>query len=362
MRADRRLETLRSQIRDLGVDALLVAQPANVAYVTGFEGVFHSEDAHVAVVSPDRARLYTDTRYFDKASEAAQGSVWEVCAARENLYVTVCDELSDQGISLIALESSVPYGRFRFVSERWGGNVRILDQCVEKIRQVKDPEEIERIAAAQQLTDRTFDHILGFARPGITEHVLALELEFYMRREGSDGVAFAPIVASGPNSAFPHASVTTRVLQNGDLLKLDFGARVDGYCADMTRTVVLGRADEQQRTVYQAVLDANLAGIAALAPGVPGRNVDRAARAVIEQRGFGERFGHGLGHGVGMQVHELPNMGPRASESLPEHSVVTVEPGIYIPGFGGVRIEDLVVVEQSGARVLTGSPKELLEL
>jgi Xaa-Pro aminopeptidase len=362
MRSDRRLETLRSRITDAGVDALLVSQPANVAYITGFEGVFDAEDAHVAVVSQELSRLYTDSRYFDKASGAATGGPWDVRAAAQNLYATVCDELKDQGISLLAVESSVPHGRFTFVSERWGGNVSALDGCVEKIRRIKETEEIERIAAAQKLTDRAFDHIVGFVRPGITEHELALELEFFMRREGSDGVAFPSIVASGPNSAFPHATVTSRVLQQGDLLKLDFGARVDGYCADMTRTVVLGHADEQQRAVYQAVLEANLAGIAAIAPGVPGRNVDRVARAVIEGRGFGERFGHGLGHGVGMQVHELPNMGPRASESLPEHSVVTVEPGIYIPGFGGVRIEDLVVVEQSGARVLTGSPKELLEL
>ncbi|PKQ16194.1 MAG: Xaa-Pro dipeptidase [Actinobacteria bacterium HGW-Actinobacteria-7] len=362
MLCDGRLSTLRSKLRDAQVDAFLVTHPVNVAYITGFEGVFDSEDAHAAVVSSDAAVLYTDSRYFDSALRASEGTPWQVVLAKRDLFVTVCEDLAQEGRSVLALETSVPYGRFKFISEQWGGNVAALDQLVERIRKVKEADELRRILAAQQLTDRTFDHILDWLRPGVTELEIALELEFFMRREGSEGVAFPPIVASGPNSAFPHARVTVRELTQGDFVKLDFGAVVEGYCADMTRTVVLGAASERQREIYRAVLDANLAGIAAIAPGVPGRSVDRVARSVIEDRGFGDRFGHGLGHGVGMQVHELPSMGPRGSESLLVGNVVTVEPGVYIPGFGGVRIEDLVVVEEHGARVLTGSAKELLEL
>lgn len=362
MDAQRRLGALRARMLDENIDTFLVTRPVNIAYLTGFERVFDGEDAHVAGVTQDSAVLYTDSRYFDLAAAAAEGSEWQVTLASQNLYVTVCKAVESGGASTVALEAAVPYGRFKFVSEQLGGNVVALDQWIERIRQVKEPEEIARIAAAQALTDRAFDHILGRLSPDVSEREIALELEFFMRREGSEGVAFPPIVASGPNSAFPHAAVTERVMCRGDLIKLDFGAVVDGYCADMTRTMVFGPADEQQSTVYQAVLDANRAGIAAVAAGVPGKTVDRAARAVIESRGLGERFGHGLGHGVGMQVHEGPTVGPRASDSLPEGSVITIEPGVYIPGFGGVRIEDLVVVEHQRARVLTGSPKELLEL
>jgi Xaa-Pro aminopeptidase len=191
---------------------------------------------------------------------------------------------------------------------------------------------------------------------------VALELEFFMRRAGSEGVAFAPIVASGPNSARPHATPSERALSDGDFVVLDFGARVGGYCADMTRTVVIGSASERHREIYDAVLTANAAGAAAVRADSLGSEIDAAARAVIVERGFGEYFGHGLGHGVGREVHELPGLGPRSTLPVPLGSVVTIEPGIYVPGFGGVRIEDLATVEAGGARILTRSTKSLLEL
>jgi Xaa-Pro aminopeptidase len=199
-------------------------------------------------------------------------------------------------------------------------------------------------------------------RAGVTERHIALELEFFMRREGSEGVAFDPIVASGPNSALPHAKVTDRVLATGDFVKMDFGARIGGYCADMTRTVIIGTASTRQVEIYEAVLSANLAGIEAVEAGRPGRSIDATARAVIESAGMGSLFGHGLGHGVGREVHELPGVGPRSSKAVPLGSVITIEPGVYVEGFGGVRIEDLIVVERSGARVLSRSPKNLIEL
>ncbi|MDR3685741.1 MAG: M24 family metallopeptidase, partial [Coriobacteriia bacterium] len=221
----------------------------------------------------------------------------------------------------------------------------------------------ERIDAAQQITDAAFDHLLaGVLRPGVSERDVALELEFFMRRAGSQGVAFDPIVASGPNAAKPHANPSERLLTEGDFVVLDFGARVGGYCADMTRTVVIGSSSDRHREIYDAVLTANAAGTAAVCPERTGSEIDRAAREVIAQRGFGEYFGHGLGHGVGLEIHELPGLGPRSELRVPLGSVVTVEPGIYVPGFGGVRIEDLVVVDESGARVLTRSTKDLLEL
>jgi len=357
-----RLAALRERLEGRTHAALAVTCPANVAYITGFERVFDDEEAHAAVVTTDIAVLYTDTRYFSAASSAAQGTEWEVRVAKESVFTSVCADLASAGVGWLGLETSMSYGRFDAVSAQFEGTVEPTDNWVEEIRQVKTAEEIERIAAAQRLTDVAFEHVLGIVKRGMTEVDVALELEFFMRREGSEGVAFAPIVASGPNSALPHAKVTDRVLGEGDFLKLDFGARVDGYCADMTRTIVIGQASERHREIYDAVLAANVAGIDAVRPGLPGKSIDAAARSVIEARGLGEFFGHGLGHGVGMEVHELPSVGPRGVKDIPAGSVITIEPGVYVPGFGGVRIEDLVVVEEAGARVLTSSPKGIIEL
>lgn len=357
-----RIESLRRRIEAEGLAGALISNPTNVAYITGFDGVFDGEDAHAAVVSPRELLLYSDGRYAEALNAAAAGGPWEVRIPERNIYVTLCQDMVDIGVDSLAVESSIPYGRFRFVSERFEGNVIAADQWVEEIRCVKDSGEIERIEAAQAISDAAFTHILPFLVPGASERDIALELETFMRRNGSDGVAFPAIVASGPNSALPHARATYRQIEADEFVKLDFGARVQGYCSDMTRTVVVGRATERHREVYSAVLAANLAGIAAAKAGVSGASVDEASRAVLTGLGFGEHFVHGVGHGVGLAVHELPPVGPRGTKSIPGGSVITIEPGVYIPGFGGVRIEDLVFVEDSGARVLTRSTKDLIEL
>ena len=362
MNVERRLSELRVRLEGSELDAVLISDPVNIAYLTGFEGVFDREDAHAAVITADAAWLHTDSRYFEAARTAAVGGPWDVRLLAQNLYVTECAALIEAGIGSLAMESSVPYGRFRFMSRQFDGIVEGVDNWVEEIRQVKEAVEIERIASAQALTDQAFEYILDLIRPGTAERDIALLLECFMRREGSEGVAFDAIVASGPNSALPHAKVTSREIASGDFVKLDFGARVGGYCADMTRTVVVGPASERQREMYDAVLSANAAGIGAVKAGIPGKEIDAAARDVLTERGFGESFGHGLGHGVGLEVHELPSIGPRGEKSVLAGSVVTIEPGVYLPGFGGVRIEDLVVVEETGARVLTRSTKDLIEL
>ena len=362
MESSARLEALRRKMDADGVPASLITAPSNLRYLTGFEAVIDDGINAAAVVTLDGAWFFTDHRYTEAAGVAAAGTAWEVVAQRENLYVEVCELLHGRGIETLLFESSAPYGRFSFVSHQFGGSVRVVDNYVETIRQVKEPAEIERIAQAAALTDRAFDHICGYIAPGVTEAEIALELEFYMRRNGSDGIAFAPIVGAGPNGAKPHGQPGPRTVALGDLIVLDFGARIGGYCSDMTRTVAVGRPTDAHRRLYDAVLAANLAGIEAVRSGVPCAEVDRAAREVLEQAGLGGLFTHGLGHGVGLDIHEMPTVGRKSTESLRAGAVVTIEPGVYVPGDVGVRIEDLAVVEEAGCRLLSHAPKELIEI
>lgn len=355
-----RLQGLREAIAGGGVSALVVRDPANLAYVTGFDGVWDSEPSSLALVTADLALVVTDSRFLEAATTAAVGEPWDIVVPSADMWESVFSALGEGDV--LALEASQPWSIVQGVTEKCPVRVKPIAGWVESLREVKDAEEIERIAAAQALTDDAFAYILPRLAVGRSEREIALELEVYMRSKGSEGIAFDSIVASGPNSALPHAHPTERTICAGDFVKLDFGARIGGYCADMTRTVVVGSASDEQRSIYAAVLAANLAGLAAVAAGRTGSAVDAAARAVISEAGFGERFGHGLGHGVGLEVHEAPSVSARGTAPLKAGAVVTIEPGVYVPGLGGVRIEDLVVVEEGGCRILTRSPKDLIEV
>jgi Xaa-Pro aminopeptidase len=359
---DRRLEAVRAHMRETDCGAFVVRQAPNVVYLSGFDGVWDDEPFSLLVLTTDGAVVFTDSRYRESAERAAGGSPWRVVSCVGDLWPHALALAAESGVTRVAVESSAPFAVVERARETFAGEVVPTAGWVEGVRAVKDAEELERISAAQAVTDAALDHILGFVGVGMSETQIALELEFFMRSHGSDGLAFPPIVASGPNSALPHAHPGPRSVARGDFLKMDFGARVGGYCADMTRTIVIGEASDRQREIYEAVLSANLAGIDAVRAGLAGREIDAAARAVIAERGFAENFGHGLGHGVGLDVHELPGVGSRSDAPVPLGSVVTIEPGVYVPGYGGVRIEDLVVVEAAGARVLTRSAKELIEL
>lgn len=361
MNADARLAALRRRIEQDGTGALLICDQANVAYLTGFERVFDDEPASAAVVTATAARVYTDGRYAEAARNASVGTEWNI-EVPANLYAKIADDLVAEGIERLAAEASMPFGRFRYVSERFVGHIDPVDGWVEELRQVKEDAEIERIARAQEVTDACFSAMLEVISAGMTESSVALEIECWLRKHGSEGIAFSAIVASGPNSSLPHAKPGDRRLTAGDLVVLDFGARVEGYCADMTRTIAIGTVGERERELYDAVAAANEAGREAVRAGVPAWEVDAAARKVLADHGFGERFVHGLGHGVGLAVHELPTISTRGKKSLLAGAVVTIEPGAYIPGFGGVRIEDLVVVGEGGSTVLTRSPRNLIEV
>jgi len=362
MDVDARLAGIRNRLKADKVPAAVVSLSSNLQYLTAFEGVIDRGINAACLVTDTSAMFFTDSRYVEAARAAAEGGPWEVRLQKENLYVELCEELHAHGVSSLLIESGIPYGRFKFVSEQFRGAVRVVDQLVETMRQIKEPAEIERIGEAAGIADRGFEHILSVLRPGITEAEIALELEFHMRRHGSEEMPFPPIVASGPNGARPHAIPGQRHLQAGDMVVIDFGAAVGGYCSDMTRTVGIGRVSDEQRRLYAAVLEANEAGLASVRSGIPCVEVDLAAREVLERHGLGDAFTHGVGHGVGLDIHEMPTLGRRSVESLREGAVVTVEPGVYVEGLAGVRIEDLVVVEQSGYRRLTNAPKELIEI
>ena len=362
MVADHRLSALRRRMSEDRIEAFLVTDVANVRYLTGFDGVF-DDDANVALlISGDVARVHTDFRYEEAVRAACEATPWVLHVQRESLYVEMAEELAEEGVKQLTMESSVPYGRFRFVSEKFGGNVNVVDQWIESLRQVKENVELERIAAAAAVTDATMEHVIGELTPGKTERDIALEIEYHMRTNGAEDVAFKPIVASGPNSSRPHASTTDRALEPGDLVTLDMGAKVDGYCADLTRTVCMGQASERQRDIYTAVLGANEAATAGAKAGMRGADIDAIARDFLRDAELAEHFGHGLGHGVGLEVHELPSVGPRGRETVPAGAVITIEPGVYIPGFGGVRIEDLVVIEDGGCTLLSEATRTLTEI
>ena len=350
---NKRLAKLRQLMAKRGIDAFLAMRPENRRYLSGFTGT-----AGTLLVTATQALLFTDFRYTEQAAE--QAPQFEVMMAGADLF----GALAGQELAMRHLGVE---GDF-ITHEEYGKLQQALPQvdlvsCPELIndlRAVKDAGEIAMIREAVRIADESFNRILQSLQIGQTEEEIAVEMEFNMRRVGASGRSFDFIVASGSRSAMPHGVASPKKLQAGEFLTLDFGAVYQGYCSDITRTLCLGEPDEQQRAIYNIVLAANRAGIAAVRPGRTGKEVDAEVRRLIEEAGYGPNFGHGLGHSVGLAIHEGPNLNSREERVLEPGMTVTVEPGIYIPGWGGVRIEDLVVVTENGCEVLTRSPKELI--
>ena len=352
-----RQTALRRRISELGLDAMLVGYSPNIRYLTGFTG-----SAGQLVIHPDRTILVTDPRYAVQGPEETRG-VAEVVVEGTNLWNRVRETLALGGPIRFGFERERVTVRD---AERLGG-IEHADPVpagglVEELRIVKDESEVARIREAAGLAHEALDEVLPSIRPGQTELEVAARLEAALRRRGSEWHPFQTIVASGPRSALPHARAGSRPLAGGDLLLVDFGAQVSGYSSDITRTFVLGRADSRQREVYQAVEAAQRTARERMLPGMSGREADALARDVIAARGFGAAFGHSLGHGLGLEVHEGPRLAVTAEELLPAGAVVTVEPGIYLEGWGGVRLEDDIHLLPEGPRCLTDGRTELLEL
>lgn len=353
-----RVTRLRGKLEEAGVDALLVTNLVNVRYLTGFSG---SNGA--VLVRPGDAIFFSDPRYRARAADLVQGA--EVVIYKDRLTDELSGRLTAAGVRKLGLEAaSVTLAQQKSLDERLPEVELVgVEDLVEDLRKFKDPDELRLIREAVDLADKGFAWVLDNLTPGMTEIEVALELEVMLRKEGAEDVSFEPIVGSGPLSAHIHHSPSTRTLDKEDLVLLDFGARVEGYCSDLTRTVILGPSSEQQRELYDLVLRAQTAGVEAAAPGVRCADVDAAARSVIEGAGMGDEFGHGLGHGVGLDIHENPAFNRISEDSLSGGEVMTVEPGVYVIGTGGIRIEDCVIIEDSGASVLGSAPKDrLIEL
>lgn len=333
------------------LDALLVQKPENLRYVTGFSG-----SAGLAVLAPTDAWLAVDFRYEEQAERETSG--WTIVRGGRDPLGALAAALRDRALRRVGFESEfVPYAQVERLREKLAPSELVPLAGVDRIRWVKDPNEIGAIARAAEIADAGYRHIAQQLRPGLSERDAALEMEIAMRRLGADRLAFDMVLASGPRSALPHGRATDRVLGAGELVTLDFGAVSNGYCSDCTRTVVLGTPNERQRLIHGVVLDALEASLAVIRPGVVCRDVDARARAVIAAAGFGEAFGHSLGHGVGLDIHEGPRLSPQDDTVLEPGMVLTVEPGIYLPGWGGVRMEDLIVVTEDGCRILTRVPR-----
>lgn len=373
--ANSRLERMRENMSACGIDDFYCRDISNVQWLTEFEGVFDDEPAHLAFVTPKKAFVHTDSRYADACDRASQHTPWVVdaCGGAHASWVArqfaafhaAAGTPEGENVCAMGIEDAIELREFReleraFSEAKWKPRFVETDGFVKKMRAVKDERELSAMRAAQAITDAAFEHIVEFMGEGMTELEVKRELEETMRRLGAEGLAFDSIVASGPNGAAPHSIAGERRLQAGDMVVMDFGARKGGYCSDMTRTVCIGEATPLAREVFAAVREANEAVEAMIRPGRTGATMHHLAEDVLAHNGFAGKMGHGLGHGVGIDIHELPVLSPRNEAPLEVGNVVTVEPGVYLPGEIGCRLEDFGVVTEDGFEVFTKSTHELV--
>jgi len=338
------------------LEAILIDKPENRRYFSGFSG-----SSGILLVSKDTSKLLTDFRYIEQASSEAKE--YEVLRYNTTAYELIASIASELKITTIGFESDfTTYEMYTKLSESLPA-LQLVPVQLDPLRMIKDYNEVASIKKAVEIADQAFSQLLSFIKPGMSEQAIALELEYYMGKLGSEKPAFDTIVASGKRGALPHGKASLKIVQTGDLVTMDFGAVYQGYHSDMTRTICIGPATAKQREVYEVVLAAQLAGIEAVSPGKTGKDIDAVSRKVIVDAGFGEYFGHGLGHGLGLTIHENPRLSPANTHTIiMENMVVTVEPGIYLPEWGGVRIEDTVLVKADGCEILTASSKQLIEI
>ena len=350
-----RLRKLRKLIAEKGLDGLLISQPDNLRYLSDFTG------SGWLLISGQKAILAVDFLYLEQAREESRD--FEIIQIKQELQNWLPGVAFDLGWRKLGFEANlISYDGYRKLDGAIRARQVNLELApttgvVEQLRAIKEPKELTLITKAVELADAALEQAKAVICPGMTEREAAWEIEKNLRKNGSEGVSFETIVASGPNSALPHARPTERAICPGEPVIIDMGARINGYCSDLSRTLFLGGADKVFQRIYSIVLEAQVAAIEKVKSQMPGSQADQLARGVIERAGYGDAFGHGLGHGVGLAVHEFPRLGLSSSDPLTDGMVFTIEPGIYLAGQGGVRIEDMVVLENGKARVLTKAIK-----
>lgn len=350
-----RLHRLRAKMIADGADGVLVTKPENMQYFSGFTG---GEGA--LVITEDEAILITDFRYTEQAEQETVGFM--ILRQERALTVEAAEVLARCAKKILIEQNHMQLETYLALTNALTDAAWVPTE-LDSLRIIKDEKEVELIRKAVHISDQAFSEVLSVIKVGMTEMEVAAELEYRMRRMGSERPAFPTIVASGVRGSLPHGTAANKVIEEGDFVTMDFGAVYQGYHSDITRTVCVGKASQKQKELYHIVLDAQLSGVAAVCAGKKNNAVDMAARYVITQNGYGKEFGHGLGHGVGLEIHEWPRLSPKAEPmTLASGMIVTVEPGIYLPEWGGIRIEDTVLVTSNGCDILTQSTKKLLEL
>lgn len=351
-----RTAKVQKSLTDSGLDALIVSSSHNLRYVSNFTGT-----AGLSVITPDQAYFITDFRYTEQAKE--QASHMQVIVHEGDLYGEVEKIIQESDLKRIGFEKNhVTYGQFETLKEKLSAELVPVANIIEQLRLVKDNQEIETIQKAIEITEKAYQHILDYVEEGMTEIQVANELDFYMRKLGASGVSFDTIVASGHRSAMPHGVASDKKIQQGDMITIDFGCYYQGYTSDMTRTFALGDPGDELKKVYSIVQEAHRLVNEKAKAGMTGQELDKLARDYISERGYGDQFGHSLGHGIGLEVHEGPGVNYRNQDPLPEGAVITNEPGIYIAGLGGVRIEDDLVLKSDGNQNLMTLATDLIIL
>ncbi|MEZ7170966.1 M24 family metallopeptidase [Sporosarcina sp. OR05] len=350
------LVTLREALKENALDAILVTNSYNRRYITGFTG-----SSGVAVISANDAVFITDFRYTEQAAEQVKG--FRIVKHERTIIEEVAAQVQEMNIQTLGFEKDdVTFGMYELYNEKVQAELKPVSGIIEKLRMIKSAEEIEILKDAAKIADDAFAHICTFIKPGVSELEVSNELEMFMRKQGATSSSFDIIVASGERGALPHGVASAKIIQSGELVTLDFGALYNGYISDITRTVAVGEPSEQMREIYEITRAAQQKALEEIKPGMTGIEADAIARDYIKSKGYGEAFGHSTGHGIGLEVHEGPALSFRSETVLVPNMSVTVEPGIYVPGVGGVRIEDDIIITEEGNVRLTHSPKELIIL
>ncbi|TYR82444.1 aminopeptidase P family protein [Priestia megaterium] len=351
-----KLTKLREQFSALNIDGMIITSEYNRRYMTNFTG-----SSGIAVVSAEHAAFVTDFRYVEQAASQTEG--FDIVQHKGPIHEAVANVVKQFGITKLGFEQDyVTYSQFESLQTHIQAELVPVSHAIENLRLIKSDSEIKILKEAAKIADAAYEHILTFVRPGLTELQVSNELEFFMKKQGALSSSFDIIVASGHRSALPHGVASDKVIEKGELVTLDFGAYYQGYCSDITRTFAVGHISDELKTIYDVVLQAQLKGMKEIKAGMTGKEADALTRDYITEQGYGQYFGHSTGHGLGLEVHEAPSLSIKSQDKLQPGMVVTVEPGIYIPNLGGVRIEDDTVVTAEGNESLTHSSKELIIL